>query len=313
MMMSAFTTPTSLQRIVPSTYQTHLKHAPICGIRRTRRWSLPPTIPPTKPAQDRAIQLLGNYTQRQASEKIIAQLTTLLGESPKSKEEAGNWKRGLQRKTQKKQAPPRPSHETRIFATQVHLPNCGEKSDRQLGRAFSLLESVRRQLNRRRVLSAEIREELLRLVGVVPKSEREVLVISRTLSTLAFKRRCAEREPTRYPTEGEDLQVVSMLLGSFAHRGSVGEQTEILHAHLGGLPRTRNIARSWKKLVDRKRVRLVRQKRSALRRAKADEVRRQRKQWRELPQWARNVVVFGRGVRKWFMSSIGIRKLQRRK
>ena len=181
-------------------------------------------------------------------------------------------------------------------------------SERQISRAFSVLEKARRRLNSNKVVSVEMWTELKRLTGVVPTSQREIRVTARALAKLAYRRRCNELEPVRFPTSREELQRSSMLLGSFARRGSIGAQTEVLRRQLGCLPRTKNVARSWKKLVDRQRVRLARRERAAIRRAAADEVRRQRKAWRELPQWARNVAVFGRRIRKWIMTAAGGRK-----
>ncbi len=254
------------------------------------------------------MELLGNYTQRRPTTALIGQLDTLLGRAPSTKQEANEWKRGLRRRTPR-ELPPRRSAATRALAARVHLPEGRDlRSDRRVGRAFSLLETMRRRFDVGKAPSAHTAAALCWLIGVAPASAREVHVVARALSTLAHRRRHAERVPPRYPATHADLQRASMLLGLYARRGRVGAQTDALRSRLGGLPRTRNVARSWKKLVDRERVRMVRRERAAVRRAAADKVRRQRKFWRELPQWARDVVLFGRRIRNRLIACIRQRK-----
>lgn len=216
--------------------------------------SLPPLIPKPGTSRQRAIELLGHATQCRASDRVSEELITLIGVSPPSIESAISWKAGLQRLSRssvKKRA-----HKNTHFQ-QLRLPD-----DRKIGRVQSLLDVTRRTLAHRRILPTSTSAELLRVIGVVPQSEAEALRLIRTLGILSRRRRRSELSPPQLPYNEDELSELSMLLGCFAHRGSVGRKTETLRDVLGALPRTKNVAASWKKIVDARRRKLLRRRKT---------------------------------------------------
>lgn len=277
----------------------HLKPPPYCRLHR--RAALPPVLPTAGTRRQRAIELLGHCTQRCASERVKAELGQLIGELPPDRGTAQAWKAGLTNLS--RPPPPARSEAVAELARLSHIPvGSGMISDQRIGRTFSLLDIARRSIVRKGSLSAEVQRELTGLIGICPRTEQEVLRLTRILSNRVRGRRRSERRPPRLPRRVKNLHRTNMLLGTFEHKGHVGRKSRTLRSDLGALPRTRNVARWWKKLVEARLRKIARRKQARANARIADRKRCRKKLWLALPDWA-----------QWAIWSVGrIGKLWRR-
>lgn len=256
--------------------QVRSRHATVvCRTRRgrARRVELPPVVPPDAAARQRAIELLGHATQRRASARVSKELAGLIGRAPDTREDAAAWKAALSKRARVAPLCGKPC----AVRDAARLPD-GARADARLGRAFSALDMARRTLSHGRTLPVANAEELRRDVGVAPMSEWETERLVGALSVLALKRKREERRPRRMPRELEELSTVVMLLGVYGNRGGVGAKTEWLREALGGVPRTKGVARSWKKLAEAKMRRIGRRIRARERREERAVIKERRKE-----------------------------------
>ena len=133
--------------------------------------------------------------------------------------------------------------------------------DSRKDRAFSVVDCYRRKLGLGKEVKVGMKEEIRKLVGVLPGTERETEKVIRSLSRMVRRRRINEKMPGVVPREVEEVEEACELLERFSMgRMGMGEEKR-LREILGGLPRTRNVAASWKKkleIVVRKRKRKLR-------------------------------------------------------
>lgn len=262
--------------VVPAVRPPPCKIATRCPVHsraRQRRFALPPVVPSSPAARHRAIELLGHATQRKAG-LTKPELSELLGALPADRVTAQMWKAGLRRLARNAEMGTAPvdSPVSRLRA-KVALP----QRDRDIGRVFSALDVARRALAAGRPLPDETASELARKAGVAPTSETDVHHVSRALVHLQRARRSSERRPPLIPKELAGLREANMLLGNFVWFGKVGAKSDRLAELVGGLPRTRNVARSWKKIVEAATRRFLRKERVAARRREADLKRERRR------------------------------------
>lgn len=246
---------------------------PVHSRARQRRFALPPVVPCTPAARHRAIELLGHATQRKAG-LTRPELAELLGALPPDRVTAQMWKAGLRRLARNAATCAAPDNgPVARLRESVSLP----PRDRDVGRVFSALDVARRSLAAGRRLPPDSVAELERKAGVAPTSEIEVHHVSRALVMLQRARRSAERRPPAIPKGLAGLHEANMLLGNFVWFGKVGAKSDRLAELVGALPRTKNVARSWKKIVEAATRRFLRKERVAARRREADLKRERRR------------------------------------
>lgn len=239
-------------------------------------------------ARRRAIDLLGNYTQRRPSAKIISELSALLGRSPTDKLTAGRWKDGLRNVMRTKAYQKRPSRSEKVVEISRQITRIPVRQ-RDVGRTFSILELTRRILAQGRVLSEPLTSELTKHLGTAPRTEREAMIIRKDLSRRIAGRKKAELLPPSI--DENNLPFLSMHLGLLTRRYRIGEwRARKLRKLLGGtLPRNKNVAKSWKSIVDKKRRKMVRKKKVERNLAVAESKRRHRKRWKMAPEWTKEM------------------------
>lgn len=249
---------------------------PSCRMRDNGGFQLPPRVPTDETGRRRAIELLGCCTQRKRMRAATAkELETLIGHTPHTRLIAQQWKGALQRDEAKTNRCDDPlAFKTRnLLHSKLSLPD-----EKALSRCYFLLEHLRQQYAVKEDPDSRILEQLVVELGDFPKSERDVHHYTKSLASFARERRRRERRPPKIPTESlEDLRKACMLLGTYAVKASVGRQTATLESLLGAIPRTRNVATSWKKLIEASIRKIERENKRNLKRADDDAKRLQRR------------------------------------
>lgn len=221
-------------------------------------FSLPPLVPSEPESHRRAVELLGAATQRRnMSESVRGELVSLVGAFPPSRTIAQQWKGALRLRAARAA---REAH----AAAGAHVVSCpAVQATKMMGRivlpsdnrtvsyTFVLLEVLRFRYD----AGDEPKPMLLQMVqerlGFAPSSAVEAMQATKALKRLQRMRKSAERRPPRIPDVDEDLRLVNMLLGQCAHAKEVGPvRTPVLMRLIGGVPRDRNVAASWKKKVE---------------------------------------------------------------
>ena len=257
----------------------------ICKLRNRGGFQLPPSIPADPDQQHRAIELLGCFTQTSRLHKSkLQELEDLIGGLPRNKLVAQQWKYTLTRQTKKKpkQLPSgEPNHHINRIRETINFP----QDEKVLSSCFSELEHIRRRYASDAIPSPQRMVKLISILGSCPMSEREAKRYIRALVLIQKERKSIEKRPPTIPTENlDDMYCASMLLGTYAFYGSIGTQKEKLVSLIGALPRTTNIAASWKKHVEaaiRKKKRREKAAAKALEDEAKREFRRQRRIMRE--------------------------------
>lgn len=236
----------------PSRVRKRCAVPPWSRMRNPGGFSTPPRIPMADAERQRAIELLGNYTQRRRMHLSRKQeLESLVGQLPASKELSQQWKASLQRL---QDAPRRIAHrqdptafsQRDALVQQLPLP----RDLRKLSRMFILLEVVRKRHNVGGMVKPHIITEITSILGSCPTSAQSARRYIRALAYMQRLRRRAERFPPCLPLEDlEALHTAHMLLGIYANAGSVGAQTSVLLSLIGATPPTKTTALSWKKIV----------------------------------------------------------------
>lgn len=227
----------------------HQQHAPSYHVtvvtnrmRNAGGFSNPPRLPASEAGIQRAIILLGNFTQRRMKKaSTLTELESLVGRVPKTRLEAQQWKVRLQRRNR----PPKPA--PKLLA---ELPLPRERND--VARLFILLQVVRKKLSVGRDVSPVLQHKISkRLVGMpCPTTTNEVRLYIRTLAHYEWLRKRAERRPPVLPVHDLDrLRQADQLLGAYAGNGAIGKQIHTLIDLVGSYPQTKNMARSWQKIV----------------------------------------------------------------
>lgn len=265
--MSAFATPLLLPLFPKCTtiysfrfHQERRKHfglvsqsrLPIVSRMRNRGgFKPPPRIPNDETELQRSIQLLGNLTQRGSIRASIKrEIESLCGGFPKSREAAQRWKGALQYRINARTKHLSQPHSFRNRIRILKFLRLPEDND-QVGRCFALLGSIQKKYRLNQISSSSVAEELTELIGGAPSNERDAHHYIKTLVHLQKQRQKKERKPPIVPMDSmEELEYVRMILGTFAVTGSAGEQNERLENIIGSLPRNKNIAASWKKVIE---------------------------------------------------------------
>ncbi|KAA8493128.1 hypothetical protein FVE85_8573 [Porphyridium purpureum] len=229
---------------------------------KMRNWggfAAPPEMPDDLP---RAVQLLGNATQRRVSPRVRIELERLVGAAPSNKEQAQQWKGFLQQRVQRRimrdaevaQALGDPEKEARrkLLCTNRGAANkyldCLSlpESNAQLSWVFSRLEIARRNAG---FLDERDASHMRALIGMVPQTHAEIVRVRNALSKLALRRKRAEYWPPKLPdTELRTHFTIKFLMQRIRDGGHSTEQGEaILIDRLGALPRNVNVARAWVK------------------------------------------------------------------
>lgn len=257
----------------------------ICKLRNRGGFQSPPSIPTNPDQQRRAIELLGCFTQTsRLHNSKLQELEDLIGGLPRNRLVAQQWKYTMTRQTKKKPKQPpsgEPNHQVDRVREMITFP----ENDRVLSSCFSGLEHIRRRYANDVTPSPQRIMKLVSILGSCPMSEREAKRYIRALVLIQKERKERERRPPKIPTENlDEMYYASMLLGTYAFYGSIGEQKEKLVSLIGASPRTTNIAASWKKHVEaaiRKKKRRDKAAAKALEDEAKREFRRQRRLMRE--------------------------------
>lgn len=286
------------------------KQIPVCRAhrrsrQRRKRGALPPVVPITLLARQRAIDLLGHYTQRRPSAKILSELSALLGRSPTDRMMAGRWKDGLQSILRKEKYQKRPKRSEKVLEVSravTHIP----LREYDVGRTFSILEVSRRILAQGRVLSLPLSTELRKHLGTAPRTEREAMIVRKELSRRIAARKKLELLPPRI--DDKMLPYISMHLGLLTKRYHIGgRRARKLGKLLGGtLPRNQNVAKSWKSIVDKRRKKIAHKQIVEQNLAVADAKRRRRKRWKMAPEWTKEICRIGNRMRKRLFKAFGL-------
>lgn len=272
------------------TFVTRIRHADCrmvtsCRMRNKGGFHLPPLVPSERHNRQRAIELLGNFTQRRGmKQSAAAELQSLVGELPGTKEIAQQWKAMLQKNPRRKQHKDNPSafKRRRVLLDKIRLP----ERESLVGRCFVLLGCLQRRYRLNQPPSPLVLRQLEDALGSYPVDKDETHHYISALAVMQKERRSREKRPPRVPTEDmAQLALANMLLGSFAARGSVGRQEQRLLELIGEVPRNTNVAASWQKVVAAAIRKMKRKEKTARRRAEIDQkriVRKLRKQQKEL-------------------------------
>lgn len=210
---------------------------------------LPRVVPEDPTARQRALQLLGNMTQRKLRSSTVAELSALLCESDLNREKAQELKGALEREARmdrRKAANECNCSFSKKIEDAVALP----ESDARLSRAFVLLEQYRRSDG---LCSDSIEKQLRDIAGMGPRTLREAHVMRRKLVLKAAARRSWERRPPFLQGKDipkHDLILLKDLLGAAAIGQSLGRRrSALLEFTDGHWPRTTKVARKWKACV----------------------------------------------------------------
>lgn len=237
----------------------------------------PPLVPVDSLQRRRAIELLGNFTQKtMAKTSTTKELRALVGELPKSREVAQQWKAVLQKDNRRKEHKAKSSafKNRRIVLERIRLPD----QDRHVGRCFVLLGCLQRRYRLDQKPSLQTVNELESIMGAYPMDGEETHHFIEALVFLQKKRRSLELRPPRVPSDKmEQLSLANMLLGTYSVHGSIGRQENELYELLGALPRNRNVAASWKKKIAAVIRKKKRKEKAAIRMAEIEQKRRARR------------------------------------
>ncbi|KAI0560511.1 hypothetical protein FGB62_111g04 [Gracilaria domingensis] len=263
-------------------------------MRNREGFQLPPRVPSDPTERRRAVELLGCCTQRKRLRpSTVTELQSLVGKLPPNRLLAQQWKGAIQRdlgRANRKRSPTAFEHRHQLMET-LTLSECNGS----VSRCFILLEAVRKRYQANEAPNPKCLEELERLLGSFPKTSVEAHRFIRSLARMQRDRRKMEKKPPRVPVESvSDLYQASMLLGSYAVRGSVGSQTEKLKTLIGAIPRNKNVAHSWQKLI-----------KAAIRKRKRREQKEQRRQEIEQKRFERQL----RKLRKKSLANAGAQAL----
>lgn len=259
-----------------------------CRMRNRGGFCLPPRVPQNFAERRRAMELLGNLTQRKTMRPSARrEIEALVGAVPKTRAIAQQWKVALQYTPNarlKHLSQPSVFKKRREIMGKIRLPEQSEN----VGRCFVLLGVLERRYRSSQSPSTRVLQELEEKIGDYPVDIDETHHFIKALVVLQKERRFQELRPPRIPLEStEELDFTNMLLGAFSVRGSVGRQSGRLEELIGALPRNRNVAASWKKIIAaairKKKRREVTARRLAEIERKRHE-RRLRRQQRELEQ-----------------------------
>lgn len=246
-------------------------------MRNSGGFQLPPQMPQDAMQRSRAIELLGSYTQRGGMRNsVLAELQSLVGEIPSNRLIAQQWKGSLESYNRELNRLVDPSAFKNVhqIAETLALPY----NNSTVQRCFILLECLNRRYQTGQPVNPKVIRELTFNFGSYPTSPRQVHLYKRALTFLSRKRKSSELRPPRIPYHSiEDLNYSCMLLGSYARKGTVGRQKEKLQYLIGALPRNKNIAASWKKIVMAAIRKKLRRERRAIRVHEIETIRLQRR------------------------------------
>jgi len=236
-----------------------------CRLRNPGGFHLPPRVPNEEHELRRAIELLGNRTQRRLRPEMREALAALLGEYPPTKEIAQQWKYRLTRIAQEEQvrrkqstsapqgADPGPVTRRQALLREIEQNLLIPESDEQVQRAFSILGRI---IERKDKPTESEEAELQRLLGVVPGGVLTAKRAVRVLREQVASRRRFERWPPFVPLALERVREARVILRQIAIQRSAGAKAAARLKELlaGGYPRNQRVARSWWKrfcLVER--------------------------------------------------------------
>eukprot|EP00177_Eucheuma_denticulatum_P008325 GFKZ01015147.1.p1 GENE.GFKZ01015147.1~~GFKZ01015147.1.p1 ORF type:complete len:365 (-),score=35.30 GFKZ01015147.1:1271-2365(-) len=253
-----------------------------CRMRNRGGFRPPPKVPSDPNELQRAIELLGAFTQhKNLKSSRKDELHRLVGHLPPTRKVAQQWKVALQRPVNlrlKHLAQPTSFKNRKRILNQIRLPD----TDSAVGRCFVLLGCLRRRHRLSQPVTQSVLEELTRHLGSAPHDGKETHHYIKALRQLQSERRSRELRPPQIPLDDiDEMEFARMLLGTFAVKSSVGKQAHRLERFLGTLPRNKNIAASWKKHVEAAIRKKRRKQRVALRRQEIELKRLQRRLKRE--------------------------------
>lgn len=227
-----------------------------CRLRNPGGFHLPPQVPGDEASIRRAIELLGNRTQRRLQASGRQALTSLVGAYPPTKEVAQQWKFRLERLAKENKTRAREAAEKESGAAQASLTRRQSRlqeiernltlpgTDELVQRAFSVLGRI---LARNSAPNAEEQAELQRLINVVPGGMQTTRRAIRLLRERSLERRRFERWPPFVPLSIESVREARIILRQIAIQRSAGakaaERLRLLLA--GGYPRSQRVARAW--------------------------------------------------------------------
>lgn len=263
----------------PSVRMPDVRMPVSCRMRNRGGFRLPPRVPQDVVERGRAVELLGNLTQRKnMKQSTKKEIEALVGALPQNRLVAQQWKVALQHTPNARRihlANPNAFKHRKEAFKRIQLPQQNDV----LGRCFVLLGCLERRYRHSQPVSQRVVEELKQRLGDYPVDVREAHHFRKALTELQKERRSRERRPARVPTESmEELLYAKMLLGYFSVRGHVGRQDDRLQQLIGAVPRNRNVANSWKKIIAAAIRKKKRQDQIAVR---LDEMERKRKDRRE--------------------------------
>lgn len=256
---------------------------PLARGRNPGGFSKPSIIPDDLQKLRRAVELLGNATQRKVTSSLETKLIEYVGQVPKNRLIAQQWKGSLTLilKDRTGRRSTRFANKTKIHFEQLVLP----KDDSKRDRALSLLERCRKRFVLGDCIHDKAMAELKSIICCVPSTSEEAFKAIKTLSRLSKVRRSGERRPLQIPNTDSDLQEAYCLLGTAARARSLGSQEARLLELLGSLPRTRYVALWWKKAVGTVIRKRKRKWETAQRRLRIEMLRAERRAKKQ--RWAR--------------------------
>jgi hypothetical protein len=225
---------------------------PMARMRNSGGFRLPPRVPAAGSVEHaRAVELLGACTQQgRNSRRVRSEVEALVGAVPPSFLIAQQWKKALADRARKASLLPnavtRPREQRTKYMDVVHLPSSNEGT----GRAFVLLDALRRRYWAQANISHGLKKGVEQLIGYVPVNSLETFRSKNALKRLQRNRKSSERRPLFLPENIDDLRWVDMTLGHIAMRGRIrSEASAELETKIGSLPRTKQLAASWQKFV----------------------------------------------------------------
>ncbi|KAK4537929.1 hypothetical protein CDCA_CDCA15G3954 [Cyanidium caldarium] len=225
-------------------------------MRNSGGFQLPPRVPQSPEALARALQLLGNATQRKLTEERRREAEALLGAYPPRKEIAQQWRGALLRDLRRERlarlkaeqnlrrgSPVSPEQAIyRMLERDMRLPPRDEQTDA----AFLLLGRLVRDQQRPTEMEAR---RLRDLIGVVPTGKTSATRAIKVLKRMALERFRWERWPPFVPLDLEHVRQAFRILAQVRRQGTAGERAnQELRSLLGGaFPRHRRVATAWRK------------------------------------------------------------------
>lgn len=229
--------------------QSRLMQPAIARMRNPGGFHLPPVRPAPGPSLTRAIELLGACTQRaNMSPSVRQEVISLVGEFPRSREIAQQWKGALTLR-HRQEMRPKCVHWSRLYTKYMGLVKLPDEN-RHCSFAFVLLNSLRRRYDFDITPKSELLDSVQCLIGFKPQTAGETKRASNALKRLQRARKVAEMSLPKVPDDESDLRAADMVLGQFGFYGKASERgSAILKQTIGAVPRTKQVARSWQKLV----------------------------------------------------------------